>query len=212
MSALRRQATPAVASGPALEARVSNPDPAALTVTIDSFDGDAPARHAWEVAAWPRTPGATPARGDRCLVVMSETGRPWVVVGDWSGPPEPPVWRRPDFIAAWSDWNNGAIPAGYAKSRDGWVSFRGLVVFSSDRLPVPPSPAAPPAPYSQMLASPLPEGFRPATSRSFVSSVNGLAGRIQVYSDGRIMNCEVPAGAPADAWWQLDGIGYWAER
>lgn len=207
MSALRRQAP---ASPLALEARVSNPDPAALTVTIDAFDGDALARDAWEVASWPRSGGAMPARGDRCLVVMSEIGRPWVVVGDWTGPP---AWQRLAFIAAWSDWNGGQLPSGYAKSPDGWVSLRGLVVFDSSKLPGadPRASPVPPAQYQQMLATPLPAGFRPATARTFVASVDGLAGRVQVFPDGRIMNCEVPAGTPWYAWWSLDGVGYWAE-
>jgi hypothetical protein len=204
VSALRRQATPAVASGPALEARVSNPDPAALTVTIDSFDGDAPARHAWEVASWPRAAKATPARGDRCLVVMSETGRPWVVVGDWSGPPEPPapVWTPLPFnTALWGEWDTTTFPSGYWKSPDGWVQFRGIARCKDV-----------PVLWSQMFASGLPEGYRPATLHTFATSVNGGAGRIQVYPNGTAISCEFPAGTPRDSYWTLDGIGYWAER
>lgn len=69
----------------AVEARVAHPAPDALTVVIDSF-GD---RDEWEVVSWPAAPDAVPASGDRCLVVMSEIGRPWVVAGDWTGtPPE----------------------------------------------------------------------------------------------------------------------------
>lgn len=197
MSALRRQ--PA-ASPLALEARVSDPDPAALTVTIDAFDGDALARHAWEVASWPRTGGATPARGDRCLVVMSEIGRPWVVVGDWTGPP---AWRTLTLAVNWSELNGSAFPIGYAKSPDGWVSLRGIVRHR-DRA----------GQYEAMLREALPAGFRPASSRTFHATFNGeMARRIQVNPDGTMLTGEAPgAGYTLGGFWTLDDIGYWAER
>lgn len=82
MSALRRHAP----SSPATyEARIANADPDALTVLIDAFDDGLHHRHEWEVAGWPRSPDTTPTRGDLCLVTFSDTGRAWVLVGNWTG-------------------------------------------------------------------------------------------------------------------------------
>ncbi|ADB50172.1 hypothetical protein [Conexibacter woesei] len=207
MSALRRQRPQQPL---ALEARVSDPDPDALTVTIDDFDGDVLARHAWEVASWPRTPGAVPARGDRCLVVMSEIGRPWVVSGEWTGEPEPVVprdWRSPEFVAGWTN-HAAADPrfvAGYAQDLSGFTMLRGIVSRATDEW-VADTP---------MLV--LPRGFRPSTRRMFITF--GYAGavpvrmRVDALPDGEVRF--INAGA---AWARtvtnlvgLDGISYWAE-
>lgn len=80
MSGLRRQRPDRPS---ALDATVSRTDP--LTVLVDSFDGGAMIRHEWEVAGWQPRPDATPAVGDDCLVVLSDAGRAWVVVGNWTG-------------------------------------------------------------------------------------------------------------------------------
>lgn len=85
MSALsrRQQTTPF-----ALEALVASPDPNALTITLDVFDGDQPgARHEWEVVWWAPLPDAVPRRGDRCLAILSDRGRVWVLAGAWTGRP-----------------------------------------------------------------------------------------------------------------------------
>jgi hypothetical protein len=182
-----------------MEARVSNPDPAALTVTIDAFDGDALARDAWEVASWPRSGGAMPARGDRCLVVMSEIGRPWIVVGDWTGPP---AWQPLVLTSNWITPLPRHFPPGYAKAPNGWVSLRGIVSHAGSVLQ-----------YEQLLREPLPAGCRPATNRSFHSTFNGeMARRIQVNPDGTVQTGEVPGtGLTRNGFWTLDDIGYWAE-
>lgn len=80
---------------PAFEGRISNPDPQALTVTIDGFDDDLQQRHEWGPCVLMPRGHHTPARGDRCLVIMSDTGSPWVVA--WPGPvpsPPPPLVTR----------------------------------------------------------------------------------------------------------------------
>lgn len=198
MSALRhRQA----AAGPvAYEARVSNPDPDELTVTIDDFDGAELARHAWPVAGWTRGGGAMPARGDRCLVVMSEIGRAWVVAGEWSG--EALSWKplEPTPGGNWNAYSRTLNPVGYAKSPDGWVALRGLL-----------TPTATPGAEQDIPGMTLPTGFRPATRRSFPVAAGGFVGRITVRPDGQLMVGESPSNPATPAIWTLDGIGYWAE-
>lgn len=196
MSALRRQPAGAPV---ALEARVSNPDPDGLTVMIDDFDGDLLARHAWEVVSWPRLAGAVPARGDRCLVVMSEIGRVWVVAGEWSGSPH---WRTLRFSDGWSATDAATAPVGYAISPGGWVALRG-VVSKTDRAPEL---------NQRIFADPLPPGCRPLTVRVFPSVVKAnFAARVRVSSDGFVTLGGIPPGTAAGDSWTLDGIGYWAE-
>lgn len=73
----------------AFEAVVNNPGPDGLTVLVDDFDSHRVARDEWEVAGWQSRADAVPAAGDECLVVVSDAGRRWVVVGNWTGtPPE----------------------------------------------------------------------------------------------------------------------------
>jgi microcystin-dependent protein len=63
----------------AFEGRIANPDPDALTVTIDGYDGGL---HAWGPCRWAPRGTVAPARGDRCLVIFADSGRPWVVTLD----------------------------------------------------------------------------------------------------------------------------------
>jgi hypothetical protein len=199
MSALRRREA---AAPVAREARVSNPDPDELTVTIDDFDGSEMARHAWPVAAWPRGGGALPARGDRCLVVMSEIGRAWVVAAEWSG--DPLTWRPLVLATArgWQAQDPVGFPLDYAKGTDGWVTLRGLARNS-----------AAPTQGDDLLGTLLPEGFRPASRRTFPSFVTGgLLGRFTVTPDGHVVVGELPRGLTGVNYWTLDGIGYWAEN
>lgn len=196
MSALRRREA---AAPVAYEARVSNPDPDELTVTLDDFDGAELARHAWPVASWPRSGAAMPARGDRCLVVMSEIGRAWVVAGEWSG--IAPIWTTLTPATNWSVEGFSQSPLGYAKSSDGWVALRGLV-----------KATAVPSQTNAMVTERLPPAFCPATFRSFPTAVgNGLAGRITVRPNGDVVVGAVPGAAARGDIWTLDGIGYWAE-
>ncbi|MDW5597658.1 hypothetical protein VSS74_25125 [Conexibacter stalactiti] len=198
MSALRRR-QPA-AEPVAYEARVSNPDPDELTVTIDDFDGAELARHGWPVVSWPRSGAAVPARGDRCLVVMSEVGRAWVVAGEWTGPAQNWITLEPTSGSNWSAYNRAVNPVGYAKSSDGWVTLRGLL-----------TPAATPGSGTDIPGMRLPPGFCPATRRSFPVAAGGLVGRITVRPDGQLMVGESPSNPATPAIWTLDGIGYWAE-
>ncbi|HST43088.1 MAG TPA: hypothetical protein VLK58_26415 [Conexibacter sp.] len=196
---LRRRETGS--SGVPREARVSNPDPDELTVTIDDFDGDELSRHAWPVVSWPPSATAVPARGDRCLVVRSEIGRVWVVAAEWTGPAL--TWRPLELVTAvWEQYDRDRYPVGHAKSPNGWVALRGVVrakeAIRAERA---------------LLARRLDAEFRPPTNRSFPSSVGGgLAGRISVRSDGEVIIGAVPpSGATLTDVWTLDGIGYWAE-
>lgn len=197
MSALRRR-HPA-AEPVAYEARVSNPDPDELTVTLDDFDGAELARHAWPVVSWPRSGAAVPARGDRCLVVMSEVGRAWVVAGEWSG--EALSWKPLTPAAKFAVDNGAQSPLGYARSPDGWVALRGLVRATDI-----------PSQTNLIVTERLPTAFCPATFRSFPTAVgNGLGGRVTVRPNGEVVVGAVPSGAARGDVWTLDGIGYWAE-
>ncbi len=183
MSALRRTDTRARPALTAQEARVSNPDPDELTVTIDGFDGDETTRHAWPVAAWPASDDAMPARGDRCLVVRSEIGRVWVVAGAWSGSAAP-RWRRLDPASGWRRSDDDS-PIGCARSAVGWVALRGLLT---------PTGAA----RGQLLLR-VPDGFRPGTVRSFPATVGaGLAARITVRPNGDVVVGAMPASGTTD--------------
>jgi hypothetical protein len=195
MSALRRRAT---AAPPALEAHVSNPDPSGLTVTIDDFDGDQLARHAWPAVAWPVGSTAVPARGDRCLVVKSEIGDVWVVAAEWTG--DALAWEELTPSADWSADSSGAAPGG-ARTQGGRVTLRGIV-----------TKAAAPQRGEPILAGRLPRGIRPVSERSFVALVGeGVAARVRVLADGRVLVGELPSQPPASATVTLDGISYWVE-
>ncbi|MDO8187215.1 hypothetical protein Q5424_09365 [Conexibacter sp. JD483] len=197
MSALRRTLPTgrSVATPLALEARVSNPDPDELTVTIDDFDGSQLARHGWPVVSWPAAANALPARGDRCLVVKSEIGRVWVVAGDWSGAAL--KWRALTLGSSWSAEASSPTPA-FAKSPTGWVMLRGLLTSSNPR-------------GGQQLANALPDGFQPPTRRSFLAFAGGsVTARVDVLADGSVMTGPI-SSPPANAIVTLDGIGYWAE-
>ncbi|MDO8209291.1 hypothetical protein [Conexibacter sp. CPCC 206217] len=195
MSALRRRET---GSEPvAREARVSNPDPDELTVTIDDFDGDEPARHAWPVVGWPANATAVPARGDRCLVVMSEIGRAWVVAAEWTG--TMPDWQNLTPASGWAQDDATTSPVGCAKSADGWVTLRGVVRTTAAIT------------RGQKLLE-LPRGSWPGTDRSFPASVGtALTGRITVKRTGDVVADVIPSGTVRGDRWTLDGIGYWAE-
>lgn len=182
----------------ALEARVSNPDPNDLTVTIDEFDGHQLSRHAWPAVAWPVSPTATPARGDRCLVVTSEIGRVWIVAAEWTGA----ALEWTDLaLRGWSAEDAGPRP-GYARSPTGWVTFRGVIRRTDGT----------PGSGEQLLADPLPEPVRPASRRSFPALLGRTAAApVHVGAGGQLVTGTVSAAAAEDAVVLLDGIGYWAE-
>lgn len=194
MSALRRTES---ARAAALEATVSNPDPDELTVTIEDFDGSQRARHAWPAVNWPRSATAVPARGDRCLVVMSEVGGAWVVAAEWTGELQ---WTDLSPSSGWSAASEGPRP-GCATSPTGWVTLRGVV-----------TTGAQPRTDDLLLAALLPEQARPAKRRSFAALIGGgVAALVHVHADGRLRIGAVPSSAPAGATVTLDGIAYQAE-
>lgn len=197
MSALRRRES---VRPVALEAIVSNPDPDGLTVTIDDFDGDQLTRHAWPAVSWPSSETAMPARGDRCLVVMSEIGRAWVVAGAWTG--NALHWTRLDLKTDWSAESPGPAP-GCAKSATGWVTLRGVLVKGSAATR-----------DEELLVKALPEDCRPSSRRSFVASVGasgGSAARVHVRTDGQLAIGEILSPSSTGVLVMLDGIGFYAE-
>lgn len=199
MSALRRRES---VRPVALEAIVSNPDPDELTVTIEDFDGDQLARHAWPAVSWPSSGTAMPARGDRCLVVMSEIGRAWVVAGEWTG--EALSWTTLRLATGWSSDSSGLAPRptpAYARTATGKIVLRGAIVKTS-----------PPARDETLLEDPLPRAFWPESRRSFVALIGGgLAALVHALPNGQLAVGETPSSSPGPAIVTLDGISYWAE-
>jgi hypothetical protein len=126
---------------PAFEGRIANPDPDALTVVIDAFDGDAQGRHEWGPCVWMPRGHELPARGDRCLVILSDTRSPWVVA--WPGPvPAPPApltellatkpspgWTTPTLAANWVDYGaeDASFRVGWHRDPFGAIWLRGIV-------------------------------------------------------------------------------------
>lgn len=73
------------------EGTIAHDDPLALTVLLDSFDGDQLQRQEHGPCRWSPRGHLTPRRGDRCLVVDSE-----IVIWWDGGVPGPPVdWSVP---------------------------------------------------------------------------------------------------------------------
>lgn len=113
------------------EGTIANPDPDALTVLIDGFDGDRQVREEWGPCELSPRGHLLPARGDRCVVVTTDYRRLVVVWWDGGTPAEPaiagtPRWTTPTFRANYADFG-GANAVGHWRDPLGTVFLRGFV-------------------------------------------------------------------------------------
>lgn len=180
----------------AFEGRIANPDPDALTVTIDAFDGDEQQRHEWGPCEWMPRGHHVPVRGDRCLVMLSDSRTPWVVA--WPGPiPEAqellatlpaPTWTTPAFSANWVDYGaeDPSYRAGWFRDAMGVVWLRGLVRRSVSTWTV-----------GDVVLT-LPPGHRPQQRGMFITFgyAAGVAVRMRVDVDAGGNVLFMDAGAP----------------
>lgn len=117
--------------------------------------------------------------------------------GQWTAyrPPRGSVdtWHAVTFLNGWTNYGSGWATAAYTITEDGWVHLKGLVKGGD---------------ITKALFQ-LPAGYRPVEIHMFAPKINGAGvGRLDVRTDGTVMNGFPTDGNISATWTSLSGISF----
>jgi hypothetical protein len=117
--------------------------------------------------------------------------------GGWT-PYRPPrgsvdTWHPVTFLNGWTNWGAPHAAAAYTITEDGWVRLKGLVKNGNITLPL----------------FTLPAGYRPVETHIFAPKIaGGGVGRLDVQTNGSVVNGSANDGNISAGWTSLAGIAF----
>jgi hypothetical protein len=122
---------------------------------------------------------------------------------------QPLVLRSDPSACHWQNFGNGFNPPAFFRDRAGVVHLRGMITAvdgtGNNCGGLAPNDSMP-------LASPLPQGYRPANTELVMITAANKPGRLDVFANGDLVLGAVFGGYPSFAdvkiWLSLDGVSY----